>query len=78
MLLDDVAATGILLVCFMRTVDALDGGAATAPRRVLPSSRRTRLPIRTDIPGSQTTGFHGAIRVHWLWPAGRIVTPFLD
>ena len=66
----------------MRTVGALEGGWRPRPRTVgrgpTTSSRRIRLPIRTDIPGSQTVGFHGAIRIHCVCPAGRMATPFLD
>jgi hypothetical protein len=54
------------------------GSIRTVGRSPVASSRRLRLPIRTDIPGSQTIGFHGAIRIHCVCPAGRIATPFFE
>jgi hypothetical protein len=89
--LPDVAIAGCGVA--MRTVDAALGGvfetfailtvsAEIGPLRTVGSeagsSRRIRLPIRTDIPGSQTIGLHGAIRIHRFWPAGRMATPFFD
>jgi hypothetical protein len=66
------------LTFFMCTVGVLDGGSGAATRGAFASSRRIRLPIRTDIPGSHIVGFPGVIRVHTVCPDNRMVTPFLD
>jgi hypothetical protein len=60
------------------TTIGLIGSIRTVGRSPAASSRRLRLPIRTDIPGSQTIGFHGAIRIHFVCPARRMATPFFE